>query len=65
MAWLSVDKDGQELIFLGKKPVRWREEWVLAEDDVEDAYELNKGTIKKIIGRGLTWKDEPVEINED
>ena len=63
MAWLAVDKDGQELIFLGKKPVRWREEWVLAEDDVEDAYELTKGMIEKVSGIKLTWNDEPFEID--
>lgn len=62
MAWLAVDKDGSELIFLGKKPVRWREEWVLAEDDVEDAYELTEGMIEKVSGIKLTWEDEPVEI---
>lgn len=63
MAWLAVDKDGQELIFLGKKPVRWRNEWVLAEDDVEDAYELTKGMIEKVSGIKLTWNDEPFEID--
>jgi hypothetical protein len=26
---------------------------------------LPKGTIKKIIGRELTWEDEPVKIEED
>lgn len=26
---------------------------------------LPKGTIKKLIGRDLTWEDEPVEIKED
>lgn len=62
--WLAVDKDGQELIFLGKKPVRFREEWVLAEDDTEVAYELTKGTIEKVSGIKLTWNDEPFEINK-
>lgn len=59
MTWLAVDKDGQELIFLGKKPVRCREEWVLAEDDVEDVYNLTKGMIEKVSGIKLTWHDEP------
>lgn len=26
------------------------------------AIELPKGTIKKLIGRDLTWEDEPVEL---
>lgn len=26
---------------------------------------LSKGSIKKLIGRDLTWEDEPVEIKEE
>lgn len=63
MAWLAVDKDGNELIFMGKKPVRWRDEWVLAEDDVEDAYILTRGQINKVSGIDLTWDDEPFYID--
>lgn len=62
MAWLAVDKDGNELLFIGKKPVRWRDEWVLDEDDTEDAYILTKGIIEKLSGIKLTWEDEPLEL---
>lgn len=27
--------------------------------------ELPKGSIKKLIGRELSWKDEPVELKEE
>lgn len=31
---------------------------------IDYTIELPKGTIKKLIGRDLTWEDEPVEIKE-
>ena len=64
MAWLVVDKDGTELCFQGK-PVRYESkgEWVLNEHDIKDAYELKKGTIKRFLGREITWNDEPIEIH--
>lgn len=69
MAYLSVDKNGTENIHL-EKPRRWGGEWF---DEVEIEIEsehgtyssficLPKGSIKKLIGRELTWDDEPVEI---
>jgi hypothetical protein len=33
--------------------------------DVEMSIELPKGSIKKLIGRDLTWEDEPVELKEE
>lgn len=32
---------------------------------VYDYVELPKGTIKKLIGRELSWDDEPVELKEE
>ena len=69
MAYLSVDKNGTENIHL-EKPKRWGGEWC---DDVEIEIEselgsynscicLPEGSIKKLLGRELTWDDEPVEI---
>lgn len=67
MAWVAVDKDRTETIFTDK-PCRMY-------DDVEDCeywditsglFEiLPKGSIKKLIGRELTWKDEPVELKKE
>lgn len=42
---------------------KWASMWSNDEDDVfpEGCIILPKGSIKKLIGRDLTWKDEPVE----
>lgn len=62
MAFLAVDNDGSEFIYK-KKPTR-------KSNDSEDEFwyggvgwfGLPKGSILKLIGRELTWQDEPVEI---
>lgn len=57
MAWAAVDKDGIETIYMSK-PNRFDEYW----DDCCPSIELPKGTINKLIGRELSWEDEPVEL---
>ena len=65
MAWVAVDKDGRECIFLGK-PKRVYGFWVDANEDSEDTQiTFPRGSIKKLIGRDLTWKDEPVKLKEE
>jgi hypothetical protein len=75
MGWLAVDKDGTESIFI-TKPIRNNTLYVDLEhtkyaeiwntDDYEDiGIELPKGSIEKLIGRKLTWEDEPVELKEE
>ena len=106
MAWLCVNKNGQELIF-PDEPTRWGDirketkspfglldrqtgrrytigpakEWELKRLKFEELsywkneeilgggeffinYEIDipEGYIEKLIGRKLTWEDEPVEI---
>lgn len=70
MAWLAIDRECKEWIF-SNKPQRLssKGEWI---DEVFEDYirfitdiELPKGTIKKLIGRDLTWQDEPVELKEE
>ncbi len=64
MAWVAVTKRGREFISMCK-PIR-----VLDEDnyygwkDMFVAMYLPYGSIKKLIGRGLSWYDEPVELKE-
>lgn len=71
MTYLCVDKDGTERIIEceiycerkgGNRPYRFEECcWGYnLHNDV--CIELPKGTIKKILGRELTWEDEPVEL---
>ena len=68
MAWLSVNMDGDEYIF---EALPERLYCVLAptfceyENIVYDYVELPKGSIKKLIGRELSWSDDPIELKEE
>ena len=59
MVYLAVDKNEAEFLST-LKPVRGLKEWVTGGNYVE----LPKGSIAKLIGRELTWDDEPVELVE-
>ena len=76
MAWVAVDKYDKEYIFQNK-PKRNEDLW---EDAIYESFDgqggrlvlhhfsdiyLPKGTIKKLIGRELSWEDNPVELKED
>ena len=58
--WLAVDKNGIERILL-EKPERWREVDIWSTPGVRSG-DLPCGSIKKLIGKELTWKDNPVEL---
>ena len=59
MAWVAVDKIGEELISR-TEPFRVGDYWI-----GYSIVHLPHGSIKKLIGRELSWKDEPVELKED
>ena len=64
MAWLAVDFDGMEYIF-ASKPIRNKVYNCWQLDDSRlllDVVDLPKGSIKKLIGRELSFTDEPVEL---
>ena len=61
MAWLAVDKDSDEYIYYNKPTRECNEYWCDDRPWANDI-QLPKGSIKKLIGRELTWNDEPVEI---
>jgi hypothetical protein len=69
MAWLAVDKDGDEHIY-GYIPEKDGDVWALPEIKNEswcftyNYVSLPDGTIKRLIGRVLAWEDEPVEFTE-
>lgn len=46
---------------------KWAAHWSSDPDDPlpEGAIILPKGSIKKLIGRDLTWKDDAVELKEE
>lgn len=77
MAQVGVNKDGTEVI--GESLSRGNEDfsgvyesnkiegkiWFSPDWDMQNiAIPLPKGTIKKLIGRELTWEDEAVTIEE-
>lgn len=69
MAWLAVHKNGKEGIF-SHKPTRVEklDVWYDREEEsifYDSEISLPKGTIKKLIGRDLTWEDNPVELKEE
>ncbi len=69
MAWVSIDKNGDEYIFQ-EKPVREETVWDIAKypyDYYHDdsCIELPKGSIKKLIGKELSWEDDCVELKGD
>lgn len=67
MAWLAVNKDGTEWI-MPEKPFRgWGGYWEYLEEvyNVPIEIELPKGTVYKLLGKELTWDDEPVELQTE
>lgn len=60
MAWVAVDRYEIENIYKSE-PSRAYDLWW----DVDAEISLPKGTIKKLIGRDLTWEDNPVELKEE
>lgn len=66
MAWLVVDKDSTEKIFnhaprkIPLFPNIWVDNYIVSVECFH--IKLPKGTIEKIIGKKLTWNDEPVKL---
>ena len=59
MAWVATDQEGKEGIY-GWIPARIDTEWYSSVGNY--MIKLPKGSIRKLIGRDLTWDDEPVEL---
>ena len=73
MAWVCVGYKGEEFVFNYKPKRETYERVFLFDDNDKIAHEwidskhagcitLPKGSIKKLIGRELSWSDEPVEL---
>ena len=69
MAWLAVNKCGEEIIS-PEKPERDDREWYCDEEVwiygeryyVDKTIIVPNGTIHKLTGLHLSWSDEPVKI---
>lgn len=69
MAWVATNFNGTEIIS-PDKPTRdfrewsdYQEIWIEGEyGKVDYSICLPKGTIRKLIGKELTWEDDPVEL---
>ena len=62
-AWMCVDYIGREFVFTSKPHMvnfSWRNS-----NGRFNCIELPVGSIEKLIGRELTWEDEPVELKEE
>lgn len=64
MAWVAIDCSGEYIST--KKPFKdmFNIGYYGFHNDSE-RIKLPKGSIKKLIGRNLTWNDEPMELKEE
>lgn len=62
MAWLCVDDDGTECKSDIKPERSTSYYWLVPTGGVFE--NLEEGSIERLIGRELTWEDEPVEFTE-
>ena len=60
MVWVAVDKDGTERIS-PEFPERYAVCWSGWDFTIID---IPKGSIWRLLGRELSWKDDPVELTE-
>ena len=61
MAWVAVNRYNREFIY-DTKPKRCYCSVCAQASLLDNAVELPKGSIKKLIRRDLSWNDEPVEL---
>ena len=60
MVWVAVGIYGKERIYSVKPTRTIHNTWHVEVWD--NVVELPKGSIKKLIGRELTWEDDPVRL---
>ena len=62
MAWVAVDQDGDEYIYRDKPQRRINHTYWINSLGDPNVIQIQTGSIKKLIGRTITWDDEPVEL---
>lgn len=66
MAWIAIDKSGLEAIYESRPKRHFLPEeecWMYVDSD--SYVEVPRGTCVKLLGRQLTWDDDPVELKEE
>ena len=63
ISYLAIDADGTEWVF-DSIPQRWYDGGWYLKSSKENGVSLPKGSIKALIGRELSWNDEPVKLKE-
>lgn len=67
MAWLCVNRRGEEAV-CDCPPIRnnnygvWESFTSIEGELIDFQIELPRGSIQKLIGKTLTWGDEPIQI---
>ena len=64
MAWVAVNEDGSEIIVNDNRYLERDEdlgEWTTY--GYSDIVQLPYGSIKKLLGREMTWEHEPIELS--
>lgn len=68
MAYVVVDEESLREYIFDSKPRRnellYYGFWAGMDGEAQSV-ELPKGSIEKLIGKKLTWEDEPVELKEE
>ena len=62
MAWVAVDRDESEYIYV-EKPIRMTTIYVFGIEK-GNFVKVPKGSVKKLIGYDLSWNDDPVELTD-
>lgn len=66
MAWVACNADGEEVIYRDKPLRHFFFPYWIPNGNADNKYvTLPKGSIKKLIGRELTWADTCVELKEE
>lgn len=64
MAWVCKSYTDMELVF-EDRPTRIKLHWKPSTNSDTNCVILPNGSIKKLIGRNLTWEDNCVELKEE
>lgn len=62
MAWVAVDKNGNEVMF-NTKPNRKEDVW-FSEEDIYGKVVLSRSSVIKLLGKDLKWPNSVIEVKD-